>query len=84
MKHTKKVEKYSGTLKELARDILNMRYDSLAELYKYLSEGLSADAEHDKILGHKQVSRLLKKLSENNLKSEEYARTLWKICKPYM
>jgi hypothetical protein len=84
MKHPIKVEKYSGTLRELARDILNMRYDSLAELYRYLSEELLIDAKHDENLGHKKVSELLKKLAEDNVNSKEDADFLWEICEPYM
>lgn len=84
MKHSKNVEKYPGTLRELARDIVNMRYDSFAELYKYISEELLTDSGHDKTLGHEDVSRLLKKIAEDNSINKEDAESLWKICKKYM
>jgi hypothetical protein len=84
MKHSAKVEKYSGTLRELARDIVNMRYDSFAEFYKYISEELLIDAKHDENLGHKKVSAKLKTISEKNSKLEKEILSLWEICERYM
>jgi hypothetical protein len=84
MKHPTKVEKYSGTNRELARDIINMRYDSLAEFFEYLSEELLMDAKNDESLGHKDVTNKLKKLAEDNSKSKEDALSLWKICEKHM
>lgn len=37
IKHSKNVEKYNGSLKELAKDIGNMTYDSLALFLKRIS-----------------------------------------------
>ena len=37
MRHPDKIEKYNGTIDELAKDITNLRYDILAQLLDKLS-----------------------------------------------
>ncbi|MCK9595770.1 hypothetical protein M0R19_01125 [Candidatus Pacearchaeota archaeon] len=84
MKHLKSVEKYSGTLEELAKDIINMRYDSVAEFFEYLSEKLIADSINDYHRGRKQLSNKLLSASEKMLGAKEIMDSIWKICKEHM
>ena len=47
MKHKTYIEKYDGSLEELAEDIGNLRYDALTDLLKLLSAKLNKDSESD-------------------------------------
>ena len=84
MNHLMQVKNYSGNLKELAEEIGNMRYDTLEEFYKILSDKFNSDSRHDAILGHQQVSSKLKKIVEYHQMIQEEFSSLWKICEKYM
>lgn len=47
MKHRKELEGYKGTLTELAEELGNLRYDSLAEFLAALSRKIRNDGEKD-------------------------------------
>jgi len=83
-KHPKQIEKYSGSLKELAEDIGNLHYESLAEFLNHLSTKLDNDSDKDMSAG-----RI--KLSDTLVEAEYYVRhaadqisIAWTISKPFM
>jgi len=84
MKHPTKVEKYSGSLEELARDIVNMRYDSLAELLGYIEKNLIEDYRNDMKRGREQLSNKLKKAAVEIFFAKGIIDSAWKICKEHM
>lgn len=84
MKHPITIEKYNGTIKELARDIANLRYDSLEEFLKWLNYEIYVDSEKDKQRGKIQLGKLLRNCSDNISESRLHIIHAWKICKKYM
>lgn len=83
-KHKRIVEKYNGTLDELANDIGDLHYESLETLFALISDKLERDAKKD--LSNKRV-----KLSAELFGSSEYIKLssvyigeAWRISKPYM
>ena len=92
MKHSENIERYQGTLKELARDIVNMRYDSVAKFYEYLAGELKEDSQKDsqrqslKDSSQKrtQLSKKLEEVAEDNLEIQKKMLSIWDLCKRYM
>lgn len=75
MKHKKTIEKYAGSLEELWKDIKDLDYDALVELFDVLTKGFWEDSLHDAELIHPQVSQhlanisqALQKILENDMK----------------
>jgi hypothetical protein len=64
MKHKKTIEKYQGTLEDLAKDIGNLDYDAMAQVFALLSQKFATDAQHDLELKHPQVAEKLKNISD--------------------
>jgi len=84
MKHSKTIEKYSWTTKELWRDIVNLDYDSLVELFDVLTIEFAKDSVHDLELKHPQVSEKLINIA-NRLKDilEKDVKPLADLCRWY-
>lgn len=82
--HKTEVEKYSGSLEELAIDIGNLRYDALEQFFMYLHEKISSDAFKDNARGREQLANLLWGISDALLDVESDARRAWEICKEYV
>lgn len=84
MKHTRCVERFDGTMVELAESIGDLYYDSLAEFLDRLSEKLARDAAAD---AGRNRPRLAKELSDTSRQVQEAAkhvREAWRICAPHM
>ena len=84
MSHPTTVEKYDGTLKELARDICDMQYDSLAQLLDHIADNLKEDSEADLARGYKQLSDRLDQAANALYTARCRIDIAWKICKPHM
>jgi hypothetical protein len=56
MKHPLKIERYNGTMEELARDIADLRYDVFISFFDKLGYELSKDQKKDFNAGRYQVS----------------------------
>ena len=70
MTHLENVEKYDGTLEELAVDVANLRYDKIGEFIRHLSNEILNQSLNDK--------------SNCLYTSSGYLRLVWDICEPYM
>jgi hypothetical protein len=84
MKHPTEIINYNGTMEELARDIANLRYDSLSELLNKLASELSVDQKKDFNSERYQVSSLLYDLSVVINDGKKITDKLWKICKNFI
>ena len=84
MKHWKTIEKYNGSLKELARDIVDLDYDVLVEFFTILKDDFAKDAIHDLKLNHTQVAERLRNIAQG-LKEilETDIQPLTDICKKF-
>lgn len=84
MKHLRYIEDYSKTLRNLARDIVDMRYDSVAEFFGYLAEELSEDAKNDGKRGRTQLSGKLESAARDSLELQKKMLSIWNLCKKHM
>lgn len=84
MKHTFNIEKYDGSLEELARDIASMRYNRLATFLYNLSKCIKNDSAKDTQLGRKKLGNNLKKLSEELDNCTYRTNDIWDDCVCYM
>lgn len=75
---------YKTDLKELAEDIGNLQYDSLAEFLQYLSDKLKRDCVADLKRKRPQLSIYLFLCSTYLNRASEIIKNTWRICKPYM
>ena len=57
MTHLENVEKYDGTLEELAVDVANLRYDKIGEFIRHLSNEILNQSLNDKSKGRPKLSR---------------------------
>jgi len=57
-KHKRTVEKYPGSLEELAQDIGNLHYEELAKFLHALTDKIEADGEKDGAAGRVQLGKL--------------------------
>jgi len=84
MQYPDHVEKYSGSLADLARDIGNMRYDSLADFLNHLGDDLIRQATADKAGGRIKLASQLEKTAKELYKAGKKMLSVWEVCKPYM
>lgn len=83
-KHKKTIEKYDGSLEELAEDIGNLRYDALEHFLITLSNKLAKDSFADKERSRPRLANALASASSQILHSTNSISEAWDISKPYM
>jgi len=92
MQHPKKIEKYSGTNKELVEDILKMDYSSITEIFNYLIEGFQEQSNEDRkrisfndsSKNRTQLANKLEELSQSLIIPKIKLESITKLCKKYM
>ena len=84
MKHPETVEKYQGTLEQLAQEVSNLRYDSLAHFVYCLSENLYRQATEDYVNDRFKLGESLTEAKNRLDFASMYLKKAWNICKPYM
>jgi hypothetical protein len=83
-KHKRIIEKYNGTLKELANDIGDLHYQELVTLFNDISIKLFFDGEKDKAAGRIKLGDALNLTSKKMLATAKKMKKVWDISKPYM
>lgn len=84
MKHLETIKKYDGTLKELARDLVNLRYDALATFLEELSTALAEDSVADEKRKRKRLSYCLSVASLDIQCAAYTIKDAWEICKKFI
>lgn len=84
MKHTSQVTHFEGSHQQLAEEIGNLYYDSLAELFKRLGEKLKRDADADYGRGRPKLSKELAEAADHMYLASENISAAWQICKPHI
>lgn len=84
MEHKKVVEKYNGSLKELARDIGDLHYESLQELFHEISQKLLMDAVKDRQSDRPKLGKELSSAAANLEYGSQAIERAWEISKPFM
>lgn len=84
MHHATHVERYPGTLAELAVELADLRYDALAAFLTELAAKLDADSLADGARGRRQLAAVLQSASEGAASASEAIARAWRICEPHM
>jgi hypothetical protein len=82
-KHLKSVGPYTD-MKKLAKDIGDLHYETLEELFIELGVKLSKDADSDAERGRIKLSQSLEKASFRIGMAATNIRKAWHISKPFM
>jgi hypothetical protein len=84
MVHREEVERYPGTLAQLASDIGDLRYDALAIFLRALAAKLSSDANADAQRGRPQLARTLRGGASALGEAAAEVERAWAICAQHM
>ncbi|MEM7369438.1 MAG: hypothetical protein AAF587_12620 [Bacteroidota bacterium] len=82
--HAKHLNNYPGTLPDLATELGDLRYDSLAEFLELLSAKLQQDALADAGRNRTKLAHRLQQASENMAAASRDIQEAWAICEPFM
>jgi hypothetical protein len=83
MKHPTDIEG-NRSLEDLANELKDLRYDSLADYLKQLSKGIKNDANADRGRKRYQLAACLYHAAYHIKQASRYITKAWKICEPYM
>ena len=84
MTHHEKPKNYPNSLQDLAEEIGDLRYDSLALFLDFLSEKMKKDAEKDLASNRVKLAKNLFATAEKLHEAKIEIDTAWEICEPYM
>ena len=84
MIHKEVVEKYDGTMVQLAEDIGNLRYDALAEFLKLLAAKIEKDGDKDKARGREKLASELHSCAHDLRLGKIAINKAWEISKSFM
>lgn len=84
MIHQTTVEKYQGTLNDLATDIGDLRYDTLSEFLELLSQKIRKDGDKDQEKGRVKLANQLHESAEALQQSKINIDEAWRISEPFM
>lgn len=84
MKHTKEVPHFEGNHRQLAEEIGDLYYDSLAELLWKLGEKLERDAGADLKRNRKKLATELAAAADHLYNAAENIAAAWLICRPFV
>ena len=84
MIHQTELQRYKGSLTELAEELGNLRYDALAKFLSALSEKIQRDGEKDQERNRIQLASSLKNCGKDLASSAENIEQAWKICKKFI
>ncbi|MGD1937381.1 MAG: hypothetical protein ACFCA4_07500 [Cyanophyceae cyanobacterium] len=84
MKHTDQVKNYPGSHEELAENLGDLYYGSLAEFLHQLSAKLEKDGHADKGRGRSRLATELLACSQRLQEAAAHIDRAWEICEPYV
>jgi hypothetical protein len=82
--HRERVERYPGSLEELASDLGDLRYDALARFLDALASKLARDARGDESQGRPRLAGHLGEAAQTLANAAASVGDTWKICGPRM
>ena len=84
MRHKERVARYGGSLRQLAVELADMRYDALEKFLRHLAAKLKADSEADQARGRRKLSSALYFASTGVDWTAVHVAEAWRISKPFM
>lgn len=82
--HPVKIDKYDGSLEQLAIELGDLQYDVLGELLTRLSLKLQQDAAKDIDRGREKLGNNLFDAGKSILDSAMSIGLAWEICEPHI
>ena len=83
-KHPKCVQKYVGTLEQLADDVEGMSYDAVEDFLDHLADALYRRSQRDSMNNKGKLDGKLMQASFALEKASMFMGEAWEICEPYM
>jgi len=83
MKHSTKIKHYTGNHAQLAEEIGDLYYNSLAEFISLLATKIAGDAKADEKRGRPKLAAELVECSRHLESASSHIRAAWHICEPY-
>lgn len=84
MVHREQIERYPGTLDELAGEVGDLRYDALAAFLRALADKLAADAAADEGRGRPKLAAALRGGAADVAAAAADIERAWAISAPHM
>ena len=84
MVHLDHVQNYDGSLAELAQELGDLKYDSLAEFLQLLSAKIAQDGAKDSARGRGKLAAHLHRCAEKLHEAANECHHAWTICEPFM
>ena len=84
MKHTYSVQNYLGNHRQLAEEIGDLYYDSLAELLRLLADKIERDGDNDNARGRHRLGASLTDCARHLQQAAEDIDRAWEICRPFV
>ena len=83
MQHKTDVD-YKNGLKDIAKDLADLRYDSLRDFLEHFADKVEMDAVADHGRGRTKLSSSLHKTAKALEKAKDHMAEAWRLSKPYM
>ncbi|MEM6379114.1 MAG: hypothetical protein AAF705_12940 [Bacteroidota bacterium] len=84
MIHKATIGNYSGSMKELAEEIGDLRYDALSDFLNLLADKIERDGDKDKSRDRVKLAKNLHDCSNQLNAAKQSIDQAWIICEPYM
>jgi hypothetical protein len=84
MIHRENIERYPGTLADLAREIGDLRYDALATFLQELAAKLERDSAADAGRGRPKLAATLHEAADGVTAAAAAIERAWTISSPHM
>jgi hypothetical protein len=84
MIHRENVERYGGTLPELANDLGDLRYDAVVVFLEALAAKLEEDAAADTARGRPKLAAALRGGASGAMAAAAQIKVAWSISAPHM
>ena len=84
MKHTRTVNLYQGTQEQLAEDLGDLYYDTLADFLDLLSKKMARDATADLGRGRPKLAAELDACAQHLDAAAGHIQAAWGICAPHV
>ena len=84
MVHREQLERYPGTLDELAGEVSDLRYDALAAFFQALAAKLTTDAVADQARGRPRLAAALRGGASAIATAAAHIEKAWAISSPHM
>jgi len=84
MKHTRTVNRYQGTHEQLAENLGDLYYHTLADFLGLLSEKMARDAAADRGRGRPKLAAELDACAQHLDTAARHIQTAWALCEPHV